>query len=49
MTHDELTRSLTVERRAPIPTHTPQDQQTADLRRIIHLLATAMGEGMRTA
>lgn len=43
MTHEDLTRSLAVERRQPVPTLTREDQQLADLREVIHLLATALG------
>ena len=49
MTHDDLTRALTVERRQPVPTTTREQQQLADLREVIHVLAMAMSEGRAVA
>ena len=49
MTHDELTRSLILERRQPVPTVTREDQQLTDLREVIHLLAMAMTDGRAAA
>ena len=45
----ELVRSLTVERRQPIPTHTREDRDVEDLRQIIHIIAMAMTEGKAVA
>lgn len=45
MTHEDLTRALAVERRQPVTHQTRQDQQLADLRAVIHLLAMAMTDG----
>jgi uncharacterized protein YoaH (UPF0181 family) len=49
VTLDDLTRSLTVERRQPVPTMTREQQQLADLREVIHILAMAMSEGRAVA
>ena len=45
MTHEDLARSLTVERRQPVPHVTREEQQLADLRQLIHVLAMALTEG----
>jgi hypothetical protein len=45
MTHEDLTRSLTVERRQPVPHVTREAQRLADLREVIHILAMALTDG----
>jgi hypothetical protein len=41
----DLTQALADERRQPVPTTTRQDQQMADLREVIHILAMALTDG----
>jgi hypothetical protein len=47
--HLDLTRSLAVERRQPVPTRTREQRQLDDLHEVIHLLAMALTEGKAVA